>query len=114
VKSEIWLGHAMSSNFPCLQGGNVAVFPESNEVFIFGRNVHVTRTHLKFLTALLSNFCKTVSYERIMHVEGRQLTHAEQNLLKVQMFHLRRVLKRHKAGLEIRNVYGQGYQIRPT
>ena len=103
----------MMANFPRLQGGNVVVYPESLEVFVSSRNVRVTRTHLKFLTALLSNFCKTVSYERIMDVEGRPLTRAEQNLLKVQMFHLRRVLQRHNAGLEIRNVYGQGYQIRP-
>jgi DNA-binding response OmpR family regulator len=114
MKSESWLAYAMTSNFPCLSGGRVMLYPESHEAFFAGRNMHLSRTHFQFLTALLSNFCKTVPYSRLMHVEDRTLTHSEQNLLKVQMFHLRKLLSRHEAGLEIRNVYGRGYQIRPV
>ncbi len=113
MKSETWLEYAATSKFPCLSGGSVTLYPESHEVFVSGRNVHVSRTHFRFLAALLADFCKTVPYARIMHVDGRQLIQTEQNLLKVQMFHLRKLLKRYDAGLEIRNVYGQGYQARP-
>jgi DNA-binding response OmpR family regulator len=113
MKSESWLAYAMTSNFPCLSGGRVMLYPESHEAFFASKNVHLSRTHLRFLTVLLSHFCKTVPYSRLMHVEDRPLTQGEQNLLKVQMFHLRKLLKRYDAGLEIRNVYGRGYQIRP-
>jgi DNA-binding response OmpR family regulator len=114
MKSEAWLDYATTSHFPSLAGGNLVLFPESNEAFVAGRNIHVSRTHFRILSVLLSDFCKTVSYQRIMGVDGRPLTPAEQNLLKVQMFHLRKLLKRCDAHVEIRNVYGQGYQARPT
>jgi DNA-binding response OmpR family regulator len=113
MKSESWLAYAMTCNFPSLSGGSVILYPESHEAFFAGKNVHLSRTHFRFLTALLSNFCQTVPYCRLIHVEDRILTQGEQNLLKVQMFHLRKLLKRYDAGLEIRNVYGRGYQIRP-
>jgi DNA-binding response OmpR family regulator len=113
MKSEAWLDYAATSNFPHLTGGSVMLYPESHEVFISGRNVRVSRTHFRFLTIMLSYFCKTVSYQLIMGIGDRSLTQAEQNLLKVQVFYLRRVLQRHDAHLEIRNVYGQGYQLRP-
>lgn len=113
MKSETWLEYAATSKFPRLCGGSVLLYPESHEVFISGRNVHVSRTHFRFLAALLADFCKTVPYARIMGIGDRPLTQTEQNLLKVQMFHLRKLLKRHDSGLEIRNVYGQGYQARP-
>lgn len=114
MKSESWLDYATTSNFPCLMGGNVVLYPESHEVYISGRSVHLSRAHFRMLAALLSDFCKTVSYYQILGTEPRTLTHAEQNLLKVQMFHLRKILRRREAQLEVRNVYGQGYQARPV
>jgi DNA-binding response OmpR family regulator len=113
MKSESWLDYATASNFPCLTGGNVVLYFESHEVFISGRSVHLSRAHFRMLAVLLSEFCKTVSYYRILGTEPRPLTRAEQNLLKVQMFHLRKILRRREAHLEVRNVYGQGYQARP-
>lgn len=113
MKSESWLEYAANSNFPRLSGGSVTLYPESHEVFISGQNVHLSKTHLRYLAVLLAQFCKTVSYVRIMDIEDRRLTQLEQNLLKVQMFNLRKLLKRYDSGLEIRNVYGQGYQVRP-
>lgn len=113
MKSDTWLEYAATSNFPCLSGGGVTLYPESHEVFVYGRNVHLSRTHFRFLAALLSDFCKTVPYARIMDIHDRPLTQAEQNLLKVQMFHLRKLLRRCDSHVEIRSVYGQGYQARP-
>lgn len=113
MKSESWLDYAETAHFPCLTGGNVVLYPESHELFISGRSVHLSRAHFRMLAALLSEFCRTVSYYRILGTEQRPLTHAEQNLLKVQMFHLRKILRRKEAHLEVRNVYGQGYQARP-
>jgi len=111
--SESWLNHATASQFPSLNGGNVVLYPDSHEVFISGRSTHMSRTHFGILSALLSEFCKTVPYSRILGTRGRALTPAEQNLLKVQMFHLRKLLRKRGARIEIRNVYGQGYQVRP-
>jgi DNA-binding response OmpR family regulator len=113
MKSESWLDYAVSSKFPCLSGGNVVLYPQSHEIFIAGKNVRLSRTHFRFMTVLLSNFCKTVPCHRLIDTVEKELTAAEHNLVKVQMFHLRRVLKYQNAGLEIRNVYGHGYQIRP-
>jgi DNA-binding response OmpR family regulator len=112
MRSESWLDHATTSQFPRLNAGNVVVYPESHEVFISGRSTHVSRTHWRILSALLSEFCKTVPFSRLLGTRGR-LTPAEHNLLKVQMFHLRKLLRNRGAQIEIRNVYGQGYQVRP-
>ncbi len=113
MKSESWLDYATTAHFSCLSAANVVLYPDSHEVFISGRSVHLSRAHFRMLAALLADFCKTVPYDRILDTHGRPLTPAEQNLLKVQMFHLRKILRRREAQLEVRNVYGQGYQARP-
>lgn len=114
IDSDSWLKHACEANFPALEAGGVTLYPESHEVFILGRNVQCSQTHLRYLAALLSDFCKTVTYEEMMATGGRPLTRGQLNLLKVQVCHLRALLREHGAQLEIRNVYGRGYQARPS
>ena len=113
MKSPQWLDYAVALGFEYVSGGNVTVYPESHELFIGGASVRCSRTHFKLLYLLLSNFCRTVRYERLLEVDDRALRPREQNLLKVQMFYLRRLLQRHGAQVEIRNIYGTGYQARP-
>jgi DNA-binding response OmpR family regulator len=114
MKNQRWLEHAEASHFPYLSGADVTIYPESHELFIDGKNVRCSRTHFRFLTALLIDFCKTVPYHRLLGVKERLLSAREQNLLKVQMFYLRRLLRKRRAQLEIRNIYGTGYQARPS
>ena len=49
-----------------------------------------------------------------MGIKGRAVSMREQNCLKVAIFSLRRMLRAHQAQIEIRNVYGIGYQAQPT
>jgi len=114
MESRRWLKHAVAANFPTVTAANVTVYPQSHELFISGRNVRCTRSQLRVLSALLSNFCKTISYERLMCIRGRAINTREQNSLKVTIFSLRRILRAHQALIDIRNVYGTGYQAQPT
>jgi DNA-binding winged helix-turn-helix (wHTH) protein len=114
MESRRWLEHAVAANFPTVTAANVTVYPQSHELFISGRNVRCTRSQLRVLAALLSNFCTTVRYERLMRIKGRTINVREQNSLKVTIFSLRTMLRTNKAQVEIRNVYGTGYQAQPT
>ncbi len=113
MKSPKWIDYAATLNFEFVSGANVTVYPESHELFIAGKSVRCSRTHFRLLHMLIANFCKTVRYEHLLSVEDRALLPREQNLLKVQMFYLRRMLDKHGSQLEIRNIYGTGYQARP-
>lgn len=112
MKTQEWLDYAAASKFRFYSGANVTIYPDSHELFISGKSVHCSRTHFRILSLLLENFCKTVLYEKLLGTE-RPLNGREQNVLKVQMFYLRRLLDGHGSQLEIRNVYGTGYQARP-
>jgi DNA-binding response OmpR family regulator len=114
MESRRWLEHAVAANFPTVSAANVTIYPRSHELFISGRNVRCTRSQLRMLAALLSNFCKTVRCERLMSIKGRTINVREQNSLKVAIFSLRAKLRTHHAGIDIRNVYGTGYQAQPT
>jgi len=114
MESRRWLEHAVAANFPTIARANVTIYPRSHELFISGRNVRCTRSQLRVLSALLLNFCKTVRYERLMGIRGRVVNAREQNCLKVAIFGLRRMLHAHQAHVEIRNVYGTGYQAQPA
>ena len=114
MESRRWLEQAVAANFPTVSAANVTIYPRSHELFISGRNVRCTRSQLRVLRLLLSNFCTTVQYERLMGVKNRAVSVREQNCLKVTLFSLRRLLRAHQAQVEIRNVYGTGYQARPT
>jgi len=114
MRSPQWLDYAAALGFEYVSGANVTVYPDSHEIFIGGENVRCSRTHFRLLHLLISNFCKTVRYERLLGIDERSPHPREQNLLKVQMFYLRRVLREHGAQIEIRNIYGTGYQARPT
>ncbi|MBC5806444.1 MAG: hypothetical protein DLM53_11690 [Candidatus Eremiobacter antarcticus] len=103
----------MLSNFPFVSGANVTVYPESHELLIAGKSVHCTPALFRLLTVLLKNYCATVSYNSLLDVGDRPLLAREQNLLKVQISYLRRLLKNSRAQLEIKNVYDTGYQARP-
>lgn len=113
MSSESWPVADVVSGYQSVEGAGVTLYPQSQETFIAGRSIRCSRTHFRYLIALLANFCRTVPYERLLGNGGRELTAAEQNVLKVQMFHLRRLLEQHGAEIEIRNVYGRGYQARP-
>jgi DNA-binding response OmpR family regulator len=113
MKSSAFLEYASAAQFQALHAAGVTLFPESDEVFVGSRNVRCNRTQFRLLSALLEDFCRTVSYERLMHTNGRPLSANEQNVLKVQLCHLRRLLRLHGAAIEIRNIYGYGYQARP-
>ncbi len=113
IKGQLWLAQAMLSNFPFVSGANVTVYPESHELLIAGKSVHCTPALFRLLTVLLKNYCATVSYNRLLDVQDRPLNAREQNLLKVQISYLRRLLKNNRAQLEIKNVYDTGYQARP-
>ncbi|MDQ6824604.1 MAG: winged helix-turn-helix domain-containing protein [Candidatus Eremiobacteraeota bacterium] len=113
MKKPQWLDYAAALNFEFLSGANVTIYPDSHELFVSGTSVRCSRTHFRLMHKLISNFCKTVRYENLLGIEDRELQPREQNLLKVQMFYLRRLLDRHGAQLEIRNIYGTGYQARP-
>jgi len=113
MKNPQWLDYAAALNFEFVSGANVTIYPDSHELFIAGKSVRCSRTHFKLLRMLIGNFCRTVRYELLLGVEDRALQQREQNLLKVQMFYLRRLLDNHGAQLEIRNIYGTGYQARP-
>ena len=114
MESRRWLEHAGAANFPAVLAENVTMYPRSHELFISGRNVRCTRSQLRVLSALLSNFCTTVRYERLMGIKGRAIGVREQNCLKVTIFSLRKMLHAYRALVEIRNVYGIGYQAQPT
>ncbi len=114
IDGDLWLQYASASNFTSLEAGELTLYPESHEVFIAQENVRCSRTQFRLLAKLLSEFCKTVSYEQMMETQGRPLSASEHNLLKVEVCNLRRLLRKHGARLEIRNVYGQGYQARPS
>jgi DNA-binding response OmpR family regulator len=113
MKSDLWLAHAASYNFSCLQAGDITLYPESHEIFIKGSSVQCSPTHFCFLEKLLADYCKTVSYERLMQTGGRALRPGERKVLLVQIYLLRRWLLKHNAHIEIRNVYARGYQARP-
>lgn len=113
MKSSAFLEYASASNFPALRVAGVTLYPESDEVFVGEHNVRCNRTQFGLLSALLADYCRTVPYERLMRTGSRRLTANEQNVLKVQLCHVRRLLRRHGAAIEIRNIYGQGYQARP-
>lgn len=113
LNGQQWLGHAADLDIEYLSAANVLIFPESHELIIAGESVHCSRKQFRFLLLLISNFCRTVTRERLLDAKKMPLRRREQNLLKVQMFHLRRLLKQHGAQLEIRNVPGRGYQARP-
>jgi DNA-binding response OmpR family regulator len=114
MKHMSWLDYAVASRFPYINAANVTIYPASHRLYIAGKAVHCTRTHLRLLSLLIAGFCVTVPYERLQDVRGRALTARQHNLLKVQVCHLRRLLDEHACGLEIRNIYGIGYQARPA
>jgi DNA-binding response OmpR family regulator len=109
-----WLDYAAASKFPYVSGANVTVYPESHELFIAGKSVRCSRALLRLLTLLLLNFCRTVPYEQLMLTKSRRLNARRHNIMRVQVSDLRRLLRSHRAQLEIRNIYGAGYQARPT
>ena len=109
-----WLDYAVASRFPYICAADVTIYPASHRLYIAGKPVHCTQTQLRFLSLLVSSFCITVPYERLMDVKGRALTAREHNLLKVQMCHVRKLLEEHACALAIRNIYGTGYQARPV
>jgi DNA-binding response OmpR family regulator len=112
---DSWLQYASAGNFESIEAADVILYPQSHEVFIARKNVPCGQAHFHLLTILLSAFCKTVPYERMMpDREPRPLTPNELNLLKVQVCRLRRLLREHGARIDIRNVYGRGYQARPS
>jgi DNA-binding response OmpR family regulator len=113
MKNPRWIDYAAALNFEFVSGANVTIYPESHELYISGKSVRCSRTHFKLMHRLIANFCKTVRYEHLLGVDDRALEPREQNLLKVQMFYLRRLLDKHGSQLEIRNIYGTGYQARP-
>lgn len=114
MKPMSWLDYAVASRFPYICAADVTIYPASHRLYIAGKAAHCTRTHLRLLSLLVSDFCVTVAYERLMGVKGRALTFREHNLLKVQMCHLRKLLEEHACALAIRNIYGTGYQARPA
>jgi DNA-binding response OmpR family regulator len=114
MKHLSWLDFAVASRFPHIYAADVTIYPASHRLYIAGSAVHCTRTHLRLLSLLVSSFCVTVPYERLMNVRGRALRAPEHNLLKVQMCHLRKLLEEHDSALQIRNIYGTGYQARPV
>ncbi|HXW51807.1 MAG TPA: winged helix-turn-helix domain-containing protein [Candidatus Acidoferrales bacterium] len=114
MESSAFLAYAAESNFPVVRAAGVTLYPQSHEVFIGAHNVRCNRTQFRVLSALLGEFCRTVPYAQLMSTQSTTLAPNEQNLLKVEICHLRRLLRRHRAGIEIRNIYGQGYQARPA
>jgi DNA-binding response OmpR family regulator len=114
MKPMSWLDYAVASRFPYICAADVTIYPASHRLYIADKAVHCTRTQLRLLSLLVSSFCVTVPYERLMDVKGRALTAREHNLLKVQMCHLRKLLEEHACTLAIRNIYGTGYQASPT
>ena len=106
-----WLDYAVASRFRQVSAADVTVYPDSHELFIAGRNARCPRAQLQLLTILLAHFCQTVSYHELSSANGQgDLSH---NLLHVHLCYLRRLLRTHRAQLEIRNIYGTGYQARP-
>ena len=114
MKPMSWLDYAVASRFPYICAADVTIYPESHRLYVAGKAVHCTRAQLRLLSLLVSSFCVTVPYDRLMDVKGRTLTAREHNLLKVQMCHLRKLLEEHACALAICNIYGTGYQARPT
>ena len=114
MESRRWLEHAVAANFPTIAAANVTIYPRSHELFISDRNVRCTRAQLRALSRLLLHFCTTVSYEELLTTKTRAVGPREQNSLKVTIFGLRRILRAYGAHIEIRNVYGTGYQAQPT
>jgi DNA-binding response OmpR family regulator len=114
MESRRWLEHAVAANFPTISAANVVIFPQSHELFIADRNVRCTRAELRVLSQLLLNFCTTVSYEQLLNTKTRAVRERELNSLKVTIFGLRKTLRAYGAQVEIRNVYGTGYQAQPT
>jgi|GEM_PF-1495711 len=114
MESRRWLEQAIAANFPTVSAANVTIYPRSHELFISGRNVRCTRSQLRVLSTLVSSFCTTVRYERLMGIKGRRINVREQNCLKVAIFSLRKMLRANKAHVEIKNVYGTGYQAQPA
>jgi DNA-binding response OmpR family regulator len=112
MKQLEWADYATTLGLGFLSGANVSVYPQSDELRVAGRSVRCTRTQLRYLVALLRNFCRTVPHEELAG-SGRKVTPRQQNTMKVQMFYLRRLLASHGAQLEIRTVHGTGYQARP-
>jgi DNA-binding response OmpR family regulator len=113
MESRRWLAFAVAAQFPAISAANVTIYPESHELFISDRNVRCTRSQLRLLAILLSNFCKTVPFERLLSANGRRISAREQNVLQVNVCNLRRMLQAHGGQLEIKNVYGTGYQAQP-
>lgn len=113
MQSSAFLEYAYASKFQMLRAADVMLYPESHEVFVRDHNVQCNRMQFRLLSVLLRDFCRTVPYERLVQTGGRSLTPSEKNVLKVQLCLVRRLLRRHGAALEIRNIYGYGYQARP-
>ena len=90
------------------------MYPDSHELLIGEKHVRCNRSQLRILWRLLTDFCKTVPYADFFDTDGRELSAREQNLLHVQMCYVRRLLRANGARLRIRNVYGEGYQARPS
>jgi DNA-binding response OmpR family regulator len=113
MESRRWLEYAVAAQFPAISAANVTIYPESHELFISDKNVRCSRSQLRLLAILLSNFCKTVPFERLLSANGRRISAREQNVLQVNVCNLRRMLQAHGGQLEIKNVYGTGYQAQP-
>ena len=69
IDGDLWLQYASASNFTSLEAGELTLYPESHEVFIAQENVRCSRTQFRLLAKLLSEFCKTVSYEQMMETQ---------------------------------------------
>jgi DNA-binding response OmpR family regulator len=108
-----WVDYAQTLSLSALKAANVTVYPESHELFIGERSVPCSFTLFYFLELLLSNFCKTVSHERLMRSPKCMLSSCERNRLRVQICYLKKLLRVHGAQLEIRTVRQLGYQARP-
>lgn len=96
-----------------LHFANLAIELVSRDVFVWNERIALTRKEYDLLLYLIMNKYKTVSHVMLTeYLWGESSEKIDtNNLLVAHLKNLRKKLKQAKAELEIKNQYGQGYQI---
>ncbi|HEY9885892.1 MAG TPA: response regulator transcription factor [Vampirovibrionales bacterium] len=104
-----------------LHSGDITLMPESREVQIDFKIIHLTPIEFEILYCLMQNLGKTVSPNQLLHDIWGYSPDDDIETIRVHIRHLRQRIEEDKKDKEsdkkpkkyIRTIYGKGYQIVP-
>ena len=96
--------------------GNLVLHVDSRSVFVDDKPMALNRKEFDILNYLLTNSNRLVNKTALAeHVWGDYMDEADDyEFIYSQVKNLRRKLKEHQAGVELRAVYGIGYKLEPA